>query len=401
MEMKLRKLLPFIGALCASFCVVSASAETRYDGPTQSNAMQKSSSAHGHQGQQGTYQRGMYREITPNAGPRVVHGADVFLTADYILWKLVQDGSTWANIKSTGTDCDGATSASSTFKDGNFHWNSGFRVGLGLNLAHDGWDLKAEYTWLRTRSKDSIKAQANTSGTPPTGVFPAFFVQTSETFPSNVLKGFDEGRTRQRTRYNVINLELGRNFYVSQFLMIRPHYGFTGNWQRYRQTTKLDGSFNINGDQTTYNRYVRRDNNKTWGLGIRTGFDTAWHFTTQWSIFGDFALSSIWTCYDLNSTDTAQVVSGTDCNNNENVTTSTVIDSASPSNRYKVKFMGEMQLGLRWEIWFYDDNYHFAVQVGWYENVWVNHMTFLDQNRRDNYYDMNMHGLDVRFRFDF
>ncbi len=33
------------------------------------------------------------QEITPNAGPRVANGADVFLTADFIYWRPREDGT--------------------------------------------------------------------------------------------------------------------------------------------------------------------------------------------------------------------------------------------------------------------------------------------------------------------
>lgn len=391
MEMKLKKLLPLFGVLCASFCV-SLQAETRYDNQMQqSNGMQRANA----QGKQGTYQRGMYREITPDAGPRVTHGADVFLTADYLLWKLTQKGSNFADVGGVSSSVASPLTAvgTGTIKDGNFHWNSGFRVGIGLNLAHDGWDIQAEYTWLRAKSDDSIASLANVRPT-----FPVFAVNADTS--TSVFRGpqFNRATTAIKQRYNVLNLELGRNFYVSQFLTLRPHFGLTGNWRRYRQTNVYTGSANLlsSGGNVAIGQYVSKDNNRTWGIGLRSGLDTAWHMSTQWSFFGDLALSSIWTCYDNSRKEEARQLDASGA-----VTASNVVRNPAQNKYYRVNLMGELEFGLRWEIWFYDDNYHFAAQLGWYEAVWVNHLTFLDANRRDVYYDSNVHGLNVKFRFDF
>ena len=84
MEVKLRKLWPLVGALCATV-FSSAFAHSNYSsgsngssGSSYGSSMDSSSGTT--QSGQGSYQRGTFREITPNAGPRVAHGADVFIT---------------------------------------------------------------------------------------------------------------------------------------------------------------------------------------------------------------------------------------------------------------------------------------------------------------------------------
>ena len=62
----------------------------------------------------------------------------------------------------------------------------------------------------------------------------------------------------------------------------------------------------------------------------------------------------------------------------------------------------ELGVGLRWEIWFYDDSYHFALDVGWEEQLWW------DFNRIFHVFDpssilgnLNFQGLTLKARFDF
>ena len=60
-----------------------------------------------------------------------------------------------------------------------------------------------------------------------------------------------------------------------------------------------------------------------------------------------------------------------------------------------------MEIALRWESWFYDDNYHFAVQAGWEEQVWKNWATNFDYFAGEAWNNLCFHGLNLKFRFDF
>jgi len=320
MEMKLKKLWPLVGAICVGlFSSANAAYQTNGSSGSTYNSNMDSSMQSG----QSTYQRGTFRDITPAAGPRVAHGADVFLTADFIYWKATQDGL-------SVTDLIGSSIITPNFK-----WEPGFKVGLGLNLSHDGWDVYAQYTWLHSSSHKNA-----TSGD-------------------------------WHLHFNVIDLELGRNFYVSQFLTIRPHFGLKGTWQEQ----------GITGASTAYTTFLATQKQDTWGLGISSGLNTAWHFTTSWSIFGDIAWSAMWTHYNAATTD------------------------FSPSlklkgDNYRIRNVAEFELGLRWETWFYDDNYHLAIEAGWEEQIWSNYGSFIRLSN-DGQSDLSLHGLNLKFRFDF
>ena len=51
---------------------------------------------------------------------------------------------------------------------------------------------------------------------------------------------------------------------------------------------KIDTWLSGNFDQTTKNEI------KNWGLGVRAGMDTSWHFTRAFSIIGDLAFTGLW-----------------------------------------------------------------------------------------------------------
>jgi hypothetical protein len=376
MEMKLRKLLPLVGALCLGL-TSSVFANSNYQNGSGSSTYGSSTDS---SSSQGNYQRGTFREITPNAGPRVAHGADVFLTADFIWWKVSEEGLTFSSTGVAGDNTPQASKgkAASVGED----WAPGFKVGLGLNLGHDGWDLYTQYTWLH--ASDS-KTQS--------GVF--VFVPEILPFGDGPTIVGTSAKGSWDTHLNVIDLELGRNFYVSQYLTMRPFFGLKGTWQShsFKNTVNSD-SISIGGNNN--NPFAGSVTNSKkydfWGIGVRGGLQTGWYFTKCWSIYGNLALTSLWTNYHKD-TQTVNVSNSTDG-------TQTLVVNIDNDNSYTSRFISELELGLRWETWFYDDNYHFAIQAGWEQQNWINLSHFseiLDYSRAD----FSTQGLNLKFRFDF
>lgn len=296
MEMKLRKLWPLIGALCVtafapSFAHSNYGSSSNGNGSSYGSSMDSSS---GQSGQQGTYQRGTFREITPNAGPRVAHGADVFITANFIWWKATQDGLRYASTGLAGasTAADPFVNASSgKSKSVGEDWAPGFKVGLGLNLGHDGWDVFAQYTWLHASNSNSVSGDGTnvfvvgnyaTNASQSTGGQPTIFVGERATGSWDL-------------HFNVIDLELGRNFYLSQYLTMRPHIGFKGTWQDQDMTFKYyaQNSFQLEnggaggGNLPVTGPYQAKGKTYTWGIGVRGGLNVAYYMAKSWSLYGN------------------------------------------------------------------------------------------------------------------
>lgn len=333
----------------------------------------------------------MYREITPNAGPRVVYGWDVFLTANFLWWKAKQSGLIYGT---TGLfrPAQTTTDASRFLPRGReaqvkYDWDSGFKAGAGLNFWHDGWDVYSQYTWLHTDGSSSISRQDNV-------VLP--FILTGGALNNTETLITDSAQSHANLHFNVVDLELGRNFYISQFLTLRPHIGCKGTWQNQSwRTNYISNNFLLNLQEgsaiSVSGPYRTHHNNKYYGVGFRFGIDTAWHFTSNWSIFGDIAWTAMWSRYRLLRRDAIH----------NNLTAQKYLIYNTRSNFYDIKFIGELQAGLRFDIWFSDDRYHLQVQAGWEEQLWINHMTFIQFATNPAYYDMTTQGLTAMLRFDF
>ena len=122
---------------------------------------------------------------------------------------------------------------------------------------------------------------------------------------------------------------------------------------------------------------------------IRGGLNTSWYLTKSLSIYGSFALANMWSDYNKNSSSLTK-------QDDEGKLLSTEGNS-SAKDTYSNKHLTELELGLRWETWFYDDNYHLAVQAGWEQQVWSGWTHFAGLGS----HDFNLHGLSLKLRFDF
>ena len=355
MKIKLKNILPLIGAM-SLFLFASAFADN--DKPSAPMLQSKS--------EQGTYQRGMYREITPSAGPRVVHCADLFITADFIWWYALQEGNVYFASGFQDPQRTDLDAPRGRVAEVGRDWSPGFKVGIGLNLAHDGWDIYAEYTWLHAHDHDSLTIQ-----------------------PIAIFRGMRIISADWHLHFNVIDVELGRNFYLNQFLTMRPFIGLKGTWQE--QDLQLNERL---ADNTVIDFLPAHLHQHTdvWGIGVRGGFNIAWYMTKSWSIYGDFAWTAMWTDYDLTEklrrTPLGQIAS-------------TLFYNSHLDSHYSVKYIGELELGVRWEIWFDDDKTHFAIQAGWEEQAWINWNTAFPVDRIDIWNNLSFHGLNLKFRFDF
>ena len=363
MEMKLRKLWPLIGALCLGL-MSSASAHNNYQSGTSSNI---DSSL-----QQDTYQRGTFREITPPAGPRVAHGADVYVTADFIWWKASEGALpffiTGLNESAIPDEKDESIFTSPTrgkILAMGESWAPGFKVCVGLNLGHDGWDIQTQYTWLHTSHSDSHKEKSGVILDPP-----QIHAHSDKLRYDSI-----DVTSRKNLHFNVMDLNLGRNFYLSQFFTTRPYIGIKGTWQKHtwdvvsslnnlKLKTGDDKEVAVTGPLTSSKHY------DVWGLGIRNGLNAAWHLSKSFSLYGDVALSSLWTnCYK--STQHAKLE---DKEKKKHRTLVDIANEAAQSSKPIIELGG----GIRWDKWFYDDTYHFAMQLGWEQQNWMDWSQFQD-----------------------
>ena len=225
--------------------------------------------------------------ILHDAGPRVCDGIDLFFTVDFIWWTARQDCMGYAlTAPDTTTPSECASKAKGHVKHPDFRWKPGFKVGLGANLWHDGWDVYAQYTWLHGGTKknndnNNCSDDSTTSGS----LIPLWTLIGDGTASDDTFATFSKASSRWDLHFNVIDLEIGRGFFVSRYVTLRPFTGLKITWQRQDNKNVYIGA----------NTASIRNRSKTWGVGIRPGINANWHFTREFGLYTDWAITALMT----------------------------------------------------------------------------------------------------------
>lgn len=324
------------------------------------------------------------KQVTPSAGPRVNNGWDVAISADFIYWCPRIDG--------LGYELNGFSSTTVDAGKGSVHhpnwsWEPGFKVGLGFGLGTDGWDLQAEYTWLTSSDKSS-------QGLNVAGQYPMWNIANNYNNPvynADDNSPITAAEAKWDFYWNEVDLNLGRNMWLSQYFASRPFVGLKGTWSG----TSYNVSYTraIAGQSDVDFRDRMQAKQTQWGIGVEVGMNNAWHFTQEFSLYADWAVTGLFGTFSIDRKDTEQQVP--DDVNPKYTIFNTKNDPTT------LKPLLEMGIGLRYETWFADDEYHFLLQAGWEEVYLANYNQFLKLFSESNHGDLSMQGLTIKARFDF
>lgn len=332
--------------------------------------------------------KGMSSLINPPAGPRVRHGADLFVNADLFYWKAQENGDPIAVVTKHSSSYVNAQGKTVTPSSSNgvmleHRWDLGFRLGVGYNLPHDGWDVGL--TWLRFKTRGESGTDFNTN--------PAITIYgTQERYPINGDTNIvNQAYGRYRLMLNQLDLELGRNFFVSKWLAIRPHAGLRTDWIPQRQT--LDYTASVAGNLNSQHSY---DKLKYWGMGLCAGLDTQWGLGSGFSVYGNGSLSIIYGFFK-NTRYTTTVLE------------TTQLQSEGYSFQHVSRAIADLELGLRWDRMFFEDQFHLQIQGGWEQHIYFGMNQFAVSlsdtgnvgRSWANQGDLTMQGWTLSVRVDF
>ncbi len=342
--------------------------------------------------------------INPPARPVVKDGVDIFISGEVLAWFATQDDMAYAVELS-------ATPAENNFNEGNVRhwkgkWNAGFRLGLGYNMAHDGWDTDLYWTHYSSRGR-SDAGECEECGCETTFINPIFYPKEYRSSSSNGTSptfAIEAEAKKWKLNLNMVDWELGREFFVSKWLTLRPHMGLRGAWVRQKfgveyaggnvatpySATALTGANSVDFE-TMKNNY--------WGVGIRGGLDTQWGLGSGWSLYGKLALSILWGKFKVS--EEAEV---------QNETTGTEADVMTIRNKFTVmRPVADLALGLRYDTTFSDDSWGMGFWAGWETHYFWGqnklfkfvgdgaHTSILDENDGD----LAVGGVNVGLSFDF
>ena len=316
--------------------------------------------------------------INPQGRAQVKDGVDLFIYADLLYWNAHENGLNVA-IKNEDSSTD---LSDAEIKNLHGKWNWGFRVGAGYNTPHDGWDLRL--TWLRFTDNGRKNIHSDSDD----------FVYPSRVAPADQADNFatacEKMKSKWHLRLDQLDLDLGREFFVSKWLTLRPHVGLRTDWirQNLRANYKNFTAF------SAVNEIKTDSKDRWWGIGLQGGLDTQWGLGRGWSIFGNAAAAIIYGFHDL------------DVDNKNRPGSVKFVDL---DNTYRVSHpILDMEMGVRWDNMFCNDRYHLGLQIGWEHHIYFSQNQFpvlVDDvslgSVVSNQGDLTFQGWTFSARFDF
>ena len=330
------------------------------------------------------------RQVTPSGRPQVQGGINIYLTGDWLYFKPQEKGLTYAlESNATSSATMGTTIwnlGAGQYKSMNFDWSSGFRVGIGWNTKHDDWDLLLSWMRFYSHEKNSIASSGSSYIFPTLGD------------PTIALGPVASASANFQLHLNQIELALGREFYVSRALSLKPLVSIVTAWIDQKYNVQYDTMLGIGtlGDGT-FNKNTNKNN--YWGSGIKGGMNTQWELGWGFSIFGNGAVSILYGKFDVKKTSEVNALAGGVLINKTPI---------SLDNFYLARFVTDLSLGMRFDYMFNDDRLHLGLQGGWEDHIYFGQNQFLTSTSMYNVgqiesanQDLTLQGFTLSARLDF
>lgn len=304
-----------------------------------------------------------------------------YIFADALYWHADVGSSDWANdVRATVNNHQKTKNHSLDFK-----WDWGFRVGLGANIDHDMWDTNFYYTWFFTDNSNSA-GRSNTSFL--AGELGDDFIGVNP----------NSGSIHWDIHYSMFDWELGRWYYVSKNLALRPHVGIKGGWIDQDIKLKYRNQAGVQGPVSAHQKLE----NEFWGVGPSVGVNTMWVLGNagkamdhRFSLCGDFSGALMYGHFEVE--DKYKLF------NRGGAQTSSVKRTGLTRNLAAAMLQGF--LGLSWDTAFNKGKNHFTLKAGYELQYWFrqNQLVWTDlfsANHRLSD-DLALQGVTAEFRFDF
>ncbi len=314
-----------------------------------------------------------------------VEGAGYFVSFDILYWHAKVGGTEYAY--SSINQGPVSLPVDARVREIEFAWDWGFRVGIGANFVHGGWDLLADYTYFKTDGNSNVTSGTGAVVVPNQGdgriisEFDALGYTTALTY-------VNKATSQYSVDFDRINFELGRNYFISHNLSFRPHFGLATAWINQKQTTRYTGG------QIGVNTVQVKNKCDFWGLGPMTGLQSKWYLTNGFSVFGNASGALLYGYYQVQMKNwySADPVKCT---------------ALVRGNMHRFAPTTQLQIGLAYDKYISNDKQHIGVSLGydcqyWWsmnQSFWVNPAVSAQYQRQNE--SVSFHGVDLHIRWDF
>jgi len=259
-------------------------------------------------------------------------------------------------------------------------WDPGVRVSLGFNMPCDHWDLLLQWTHYKNTEKTK-KAMSPIPGREG-GTVGQLSLITPWTIPqasfgANSDNYFDLLMSKWRVRYNDLQLQLGRRYWVSSCFTLRPFVGLRGCWTDVRFDLRASRALfpvppETFPDGLSVSSKTQFDND-FWGAGFSGGFEPRFYFSPCFSLFGGFEVSLLWGRFEMDRSSFYESIFFVgNLANPPNV-----FDFKTKGKKHEMQAIVDVEIGLRYEMAFCDRRFLAFLEAGWEHHTLLNHISRL------------------------
>ncbi len=302
-------------------------------------------------------------QVNAPVGPRTCNG-DFEIKIAGIYWKAEQEGLAYAirnevaTLTPFGTP-DMVNLVDATLLSPKFGWDFGFKFGLGYTMSCDGWDIGAVWTSLHDSAQGHVESTLSDNDT----LIPLWTATQAQMTEDGGSLFATDIQTLWKLELNLIDIELGRKFWTSKYLSLRPVVGL--------RIAQMDQDFDITHQGGSWRdifanqqlKGVTKLDNDFKGVGLRSGLDTVWNVGCGFSFYGDLAISIIYGKFHVE--------------NNETVRNSTAPFSKSSIAETEESFRAsrsilDLAAGIQWETMLCECSYGLTLSLGWEQHHFFN-----------------------------
>jgi len=287
---------------------------------------------------------------------RLIIAATLLVSCNVFAWDVFIDGVDW---RITETD-DWAYVNSETlpqqtiaYQTIDFSYTPGFRIGT---IYRSTWDALLSYTRVYATANESAVGN----------IQPAFLGSVNAKPSTSYL--YQSGQVRQTVDYNIVDLNVGKQFHLAGAFMVHPIVGLMGGWINQAFYASYQGS--TSSQEKIVNNFA--------GLGPKAGMDITiglYHYhDDEVSLIGTFAASYLlghWNVSDVTTVVPPQTI---------------VIDGISRS-------MGALTLqgGMGFQV----QHKNIAIKLVYEINDWFDQAQFFDNDTGAHNNDLILQGLTL------
>ncbi len=274
----------------------------------------------------------------------------------------------------------------------NWQWEPGFKANLGWDFRSQ-WQIQLEYTWLYSKAKGSKSSIG--------GIFP-----NVDIFPLDIvtaLGAIDRAKATWSLHYQLLHLELGREYRYTSALKFRTSFGatLTDQTQHYSTLYVIPpfnftfGQGSISSSQAVNFNFSGKQ--EVFGTGLRLAFAPTWYLTKWFGFYGKIGMSYLWMYYDVKRKDSG----GTEFPISGQLTGVKIKLTNIETKVRTMKLFFDANLGFFFETPTFCTNFRFSWFLGWEAHIWINQTYQINLGRELSRYDLTMQGLTTKLQLDF